>query len=178
MTRAELEHAIRAACEVADDAELYVFGSQSILGQHPTASPGLRQSGEADVMPKNYPGRADAVDRNLGELSPFHETHGFYVHGLSIKAAKLPAGWKKRCVAVRNANTNDKTGWCLEPHDLAVSKLAAFRDKDRAFVRVMLREGMLRPNTLSRRLNATRLRAELRERIRAWVRGTCRELGL
>ena len=29
-------------------------------------------------------------------------------------------------------------GWCLEPHDLAVSKLAAGREKDMAFVEVMV----------------------------------------
>jgi hypothetical protein len=32
MTRDQLEHAIRAACDVADDNELLIFGSQSILG--------------------------------------------------------------------------------------------------------------------------------------------------
>ena len=32
MTRAELEHAIRAACDVSGDDEVYVFGSQAILG--------------------------------------------------------------------------------------------------------------------------------------------------
>lgn len=33
MTREELEHALRAACEIAGDDEVYVFGSQAILGQ-------------------------------------------------------------------------------------------------------------------------------------------------
>jgi len=37
MTRAELEHAIRAACDVAGDPEIWVFGSQAILGEHPDA---------------------------------------------------------------------------------------------------------------------------------------------
>jgi len=44
MTRDELEHAIRAACEVAGDAEVWVFGSQAILGQFPDASPALRRA--------------------------------------------------------------------------------------------------------------------------------------
>jgi hypothetical protein len=178
MTRDELEHAIRAACDVAGDTELYVFGSQSVLGHYPNASEQLRHSAEVDVMPKNYPERADVIDGALGELSQFHATHGFYVHGLSIRAARLPSGWKERCVAVKNANTNHHTGWCLEGHDLAVSKLAAFRDKDRAFVRVLLRERMVERKKLIRRLAATRLRAELRERIPAWVRITCQELGI
>jgi hypothetical protein len=42
MTREELEHAIRAACDAAGDTEVWVFGSQSILGQHPEAPEALR----------------------------------------------------------------------------------------------------------------------------------------
>jgi hypothetical protein len=42
MTRDQLEHAIRAACDVARDDELIVFGSQAILGEYPDAPPGLR----------------------------------------------------------------------------------------------------------------------------------------
>ena len=38
MTRAQLEHAIRAACDVADDTDLIIFGSQAILGEHPGAA--------------------------------------------------------------------------------------------------------------------------------------------
>jgi hypothetical protein len=52
MTREELEHAIRAACDVAEDTEVWVFGSQSILGQHPDAPEPLRFSVEVDVDPK------------------------------------------------------------------------------------------------------------------------------
>ncbi len=51
MTRDQLEHAIRAACDVADDTELFVFGPQSILGEHPDAPPALRASIEVDVQP-------------------------------------------------------------------------------------------------------------------------------
>jgi len=42
MTRDELEHAIRAACRVAQDEDLWVFGSQAILGEFPNAPPSLR----------------------------------------------------------------------------------------------------------------------------------------
>ena len=33
MTRDQLEHAIRAACDVSGDNELWIFGSQAILGE-------------------------------------------------------------------------------------------------------------------------------------------------
>jgi len=53
MTREQLEHAIRAACEVSEDSEIWIFGSQAILGEFPDAPEDLRASIEVDVQPKN-----------------------------------------------------------------------------------------------------------------------------
>lgn len=100
MTREQLEHAIRAACDVAEDTELFVFGSQAILGEHPDAPPELRTSIEVDVQPVNRPDQVDAIDGALGELSQFHTAHGFYVHGVSIESATLPEGWEDRTIPV------------------------------------------------------------------------------
>lgn len=180
MTRAELEHAIRAACDVSGDDELYVFGSQAVLGQYPDAPEALRQSAEADVAPVNAIDMVDVIDVQLGELSPFHDAFGFYVHGLSIDAAVLPAGWQERMIAVRNDNTRDKTGWCVEAHDLAASKLVAFRDKDKDFVRVMIVENLIKPGTLRRRLRGLpdrpQLTPQLQELIDGWIKGVLRDI--
>ena len=144
MTRAELEHAIRAACDVARDTEVYVFGSQAIgsvsrcAGVTQAVGGGGHRASERDRQ-------VDVIDANLGELSAFHQAFGFYVHGVAIDAAVLPAGWERRAIAVRNANTNGMTGWCVEAHDLAASKLVAFRDKDRDFVRVLIAEELVTP---------------------------------
>lgn len=62
MTRAQLEHAIRAACEVTRDHEVYVFGSQSILGQFPEVPDTLKMSAEADISPKHRLDRVDALN--------------------------------------------------------------------------------------------------------------------
>ena len=140
MTREQLEHAIRAACEVTGDSEIWIFGSQAILGEFPNAPEALRTSIEVDVQPKNRSDKVDAIDGALGELSLFHQTHGFYVHGLPIKeAATLPEGWQLRVTPVFDeVSTNSKTGWCLETHDLATSKLVAYRQKYKDFVRLLL----------------------------------------
>ncbi len=53
MTRSELEHLIRAGGAIADDNELIIIGSQSILAQFPQAPPTLRVSMETDLYPKN-----------------------------------------------------------------------------------------------------------------------------
>ncbi|MFO7894189.1 MAG: hypothetical protein R6U63_10675 [Longimicrobiales bacterium] len=96
MTREELEHAIRAACDVSGDDELWVFGLQAILGQYPDAPASLRQSAEADVVPRNLPDKSDLIDATLGLDSMFHMQHGFYVHGVSLETATLPDGWQDR----------------------------------------------------------------------------------
>lgn len=176
MTRAELEHAIRAACEIAQDDAVYVFGSQAILGEHPNVPEFLRQSVEVDVAPVTRVDRADAIDGSIGELSLFHETHGFYVHGLSIEAATLPQGWRDRLITVRGPETFWKTGLCLEGHDLAASKLAAFRDKDRDFVRVLLAERLVDAETLAQRIATLDIAKEERDRRAQWVRRTMRDL--
>lgn len=176
MTRQELEHAIRAACDVADDDEVWVFGSQAILGEHPDAPASLRQSAEVDVSPRNRPERADVIDGALGELSPFHETYGFYVHGLAIEAATLPDGWQERTVSVSGHGTKPATGLCLEAHDLAASKLAAFREKDRRFVRTLIVEGLVDPGCLLARVQALDLDEDALLRMQNWIRATARAL--
>lgn len=176
MTRDELEHAIRAACDVANDREVYVLGSQAILGQFPDAPASLRQSVEADVAPATRPDQVDRIDGTLGELSQFHEAHGFYVHGVPLETASLPGGWKKRVVKVQNENTLGCIGWCLEAHDLAASKLAAFRERDREFVRTMLAEELIDGQNLIRRVGRLPVADSLRRRLTAWVRRTVQEL--
>jgi hypothetical protein len=180
MTRAELEHAIRAACEVSGDDEVYVFGSQAILGQYPDAPESLRQSAEADIAPVTAIDTVDVIDRNLGELSSFHEAFGFYVHGVAIEAAILPIGWEKRAIEVRNDNTSNKTGRCVEAHDLAVSKLVAFRQKDRDFVRALLVKRLIDPRKLYRRLHQLpdnpRVTPKLIATIEAWARGVLNDI--
>jgi len=181
VTREELEHAIRAACDVARDNAVYVFGSQAILGQYPDAPAALRQSAEADIAPVNAVDMVDVIDANLGELSPFHQAFGYYVHGVAIEAAVLPAGWQRRAIAVCNANTGNGTGWCVEAHDLAASKLVAFRDKDREFVRTLIAEELVAPRKLLLRIKqlpaSDRLPEELRATMVAWVKGIVRDLG-
>lgn len=153
-----------------------MFGSQAVLAQFPDAPASLRQSVEADVAPKNRPDQVDRIDGYLGELSQFHQTHGFYVHGVPLETAKLPSGWERRAIKVQNENTLGYVGWCLEPHDLAASKLAAFRDRDREFVRTLLAERLVRANTLVGRVRRLPVTPELRERLKRWVERTAREL--
>jgi hypothetical protein len=46
-------------------------------------------------------------------------------------------------VNLSSPSTKGVTGLCLDPHDLVISKVAALRDKDIAFVKVMLEHHMV-----------------------------------
>ncbi len=174
MTRAQLEHLIRASADIANDDEIIVIGSQAILAEFPNAPADLLVSVEADVYPKNEPERADLIDGSIGELSPFHDTYGYYAQGVGETTAVLPAGWQDRLVPIRNQNTRGATGWCLEAHDLVISKCVAGREKDRRFCATAIRHGLVNARTLEDRLQTTpidddRLRVAVTERLRAWA---------
>lgn len=159
VTRSQLEHIIRAAAANADTEELVVVGSQAILGSFPDAPIELLESMEADVFPRHRPADAVLIDGSIGELSPFHETFGYYAHGVDESTATLPAGWPGRLVPICNENTRGATGWCLETHDLAVSKLVAGREKDLAFVGALFRHRLAQPALVRERLAQTFLAA-------------------
>jgi hypothetical protein len=173
LTRAQLEHVIRAACAIADDMEVVVIGSQAILGQYPDAPPELVQSMEADVYPVHHPEHSELIDGAMGELSMFHETFGYYADGVTESTATLPAGWRDRLVPISNANTRGTTGWCLDVHDLLIAKYVAGRDKDLRFTAAAVEHGLANAATLRERLAATTLDARLHDVVRDRIERDC-----
>ncbi|HKY36912.1 MAG TPA: DUF6036 family nucleotidyltransferase [Polyangiaceae bacterium] len=165
MKRGELEHIIRAAATISADDEIVVIGSQAVLGQFPNAPPELLVSNEADVYPRNWPERWELIDGSIGELSPFHETFGYYAQGVEPGTAILPRGWEQRLVPIANANTRGATGLCLELHDLVIAKYVAGREKDYHFIEAAFRHHLLTLDTLVGRLAETDLPEAHRARI-------------
>jgi hypothetical protein len=166
MRRDQLEHAIRAACQIIDHPAVVVVGSQAILGtfaEHELPAEAT-MSVEIDVLPLADDGSetarlADLIEGVAGEWSPFEEQHGFSIDGVDEQTAVLPAGWRDRLVKVQNANTAapsgapQYTGWCLDKEDLCVAKLCAYREKDRNFVAALLDAGLVDGQTITKRLN-------------------------
>jgi hypothetical protein len=169
MRRSELEHVIRAAAAITNEYEIVVVGSQSLLGAVPEPSALLVESMEADVYPLHRPELADLIDGAIGEGSPFHDCFGYYAQGVGPETAILPLGWQDRLVRIQNPNTDLKVGLCLEPHDLAASKLAAGRDKDWVFVAEMLASRVVGAPLLLQRIAQLPLPSDRINRLVAWV---------
>lgn len=171
MNKAQLEHVIRAAGAVCGEQELIVIGSQAILAGHDLPPPELVKSVEVDVYPRNAPEKSDLIDGAIGELSPFHEQFQYYAHGVGPETAVLPSNWKSRLIALQNENTGGVTAWCLSPIDLALSKLAAGRPKDLAFVQAMCQRLLITGELLA--TTANEMPPEHQASVRARIRRVC-----
>ena len=155
MKRQQLEHILRAAAGITGADQFVVIGSQAILGQFPDPPAELLVSIEADLFSLRSVDDANLIDGSIGEASPFHETFGYYAHGVGEETAVLPDGWKGRLIPFSTAGTGGATGLCLEVHDLAVSKLVAGREKDIQFIGALFRHHLAKTETIRLRLAQT-----------------------
>ncbi|WP_216654421.1 DUF6036 family nucleotidyltransferase [Nocardioides sp. zg-DK7169] len=130
-----------------DDPDVLVLGSQSILGtfDEDDLPAEATASLEADVAFLNDPDRdkADRVEGTIGELSPFHDTNGYYAEGIHVSTAVLPRGWRDRLVGWGLVSSAPARPHFLDPHDLAVSKMVRLSEKDRLFVGALIEARML-----------------------------------
>ncbi len=170
MKREDLEHIIRAVAAITNRYECVIVGSQSILGACPHAPDSLLVSIEADVYPLDYsPALSDLIDGSIGEDSPFQDMYGYYAQGVGPETAVLPEGWRDRLVKIQNQNTDLKIGYCLEPHDLAASKLVAGREKDWPFVKTLLEHAIVNGMTLRERISQLPISSDAKDRLHAWL---------
>ena len=152
MRRDQLEHVLRAASAIVGADDFVVIGSQAMLAS-------------VALYPRDAPDRAIEIDGAIGDGSMFHDTHGIYAHGVGPETAIAPAGWTDRLVPITNDNTRGATGWCMEPHDLVVSKLAAGRDRDIEYARAAIRAGIVDPRVLRDRIGMLGIDDDHRTRV-------------
>ncbi|MDP2958298.1 MAG: hypothetical protein Q8N53_17855 [Longimicrobiales bacterium] len=155
MKREAFEHAIRASGAILGVREVVVIGSQalhaSVEGDLPEEA---TRSVEVDVaVIGDADGKlADVLDGSIGEASMFHASFGYYAQGVVESTAVLPPGWRERLVRFETPGTSGVVAWCLEVHDLWISKAVAGRPKDREFCRALLERGLVEPGVLRDRL--------------------------
>lgn len=166
MNRDEFAQAIRTACAHLGEPYVVVFGSQSILGSYDSSALPLEASlsREVDISPGSAFATGVDVDDKLsvldvfvGEDSPFHDMHGVFVEGIHKDTVVLPHGWDNRLVHFTASDVAGaeygRTGLCLDPVDLCVSKCIAGRDKDRTFVSALVRDGIIDPADVLERIS-------------------------
>ena len=172
MNKAQFEHAIRAAGAILGDSEVLVIGSQAIHASIDYRLDEAERSIEVDVSGLNDPdgSKADLIDGSIGELSIFQETYGYYAQGVTPQTATLADGWRDRLIPYLTPGTNGVTAFCLEPHDLWISKAVAGRPKDREFCQALIERKLVEVKMLRQRLEMiSGLNSAVRKQVSGFI---------
>ena len=170
MKKQQVDLILRAAGDLTGEKQFIIIGSQSLHGKYPDLADDILRSFEVDLIAKNNPDRTEWLNY-IGQDSQFHETHGYYADPLDESTATLPKGWRARLVNLPPGDTNGVSGLCLDPHDLAIAKYVARREKDIVFTRALAARGIVQKPQLLALLAKTAIDAESRERIRGFIEG-------
>ena len=165
MKKQQVDHILRFAGEITGETQFIIIGSQSLHGKHPDVPDEIVMSFEVDLIAKKKPDRTEWLNM-IGQDSRFHETQGYYADPVDETTATLPKGWKSRLVNLPPGDTAGVSGLCLDPHELAIAKYVARREKDIAFNRELTARGFVKKKRLLLLLDDTTLDEGVRSRIR------------
>jgi hypothetical protein len=166
MKKQQLDHVLRAAGRITGEKQFIIIGSQALHGQYPDLPDDIVRSAEVDLIASKRGDRTEWLNA-IGVHSAFHESFGYYADPVDEKTAILPKGWKGRLVNLPPGETDGVKGLCLEPHDLAISKYAARREKDLIFTHALASRGLVSQERLLALVDETPVTDEVRERMRA-----------
>lgn len=165
MKKQQVDHVLRAAGRITREKVFIIIGSQALHGKFPDVADEILTSFEVDLLADTHVTRTEWLNV-IGVDSQFHETFGYYADAVDAASATLPRGWRSRLVALPPGDTEGVRALCLDPHDLAIAKYAAFRGKDLTFTRELARRGITGKEQLLRLLDQTEVSEDLRARIR------------
>ncbi len=161
-----LIHITNAVAAMLDGERLVVFGSASLLASFPElgakgGSP-LLNTYDADIIP--YPFEEEVglmLDESFGEDRKFHQKFGYHADIVRPRVTEtFPLGWEDRLVAL----ADQKSVFCLDPHDMAAAKCLIGREKDSSQIRYLLENKYLERELLGQRVSEIALSSELVEK--------------
>ena len=161
-----LQHIIRSAQALAEDRDILVLGSASLLASFPqlgNADSPLAATYDADLCPDPFDELTGTMlDEALGENRAYYLRHGYHADILRDTILEtLPAGWRERLVSVPGCTA----AHALEPHDLAAVKLLVGRPKDISLLVHLHSAGLIEAEVVRARLDFLDIPVELVPRL-------------
>lgn len=191
MRRDQVEHAVRAACQIIRHPAVILVGSQSILGTctEDQLSEAATMSIEIDVLPHRRQQRGDRTtgrpDRGRCRRVVALRTAARFQHRRCRPQHRAPRGRLARPPREGPERQHRRAHGRAAFHrlvpgreDLCVAKLCAFREKDRNFVAALLDAQLVDGDVITTQLRAlpTTHRAAT-ERALAWLASRRRHEG-
>jgi hypothetical protein len=147
MKREALDHLLRAAGEVTGHRRFVLVGSNAIFAWRDAAPEPMSMSREADIYALDVSDEeAEEISdvlANIGQMSEFDASFGYYVDGVAPTTAVLPVGWRGRSMVYESPATNGVVAVVPHPDDIALSKLCAGREKDMDWVAAGVQSGLI-----------------------------------
>ena len=171
MTLDALQHLLRSARALAEDRDLLVMGSASLLVPFPELGDGsspLAATYDADLLPDPFDELTGTMlEEALGEDRAYFRRHGYHADVLRDSILDtLPVGWRERSLTVPGC----PYARSIEPADLAAVKLWVGRPKDLDLVARLANEGLLDARIVADRLRLLPAPLEARPQISARYR--------
>ena len=146
MEKNDFDETISLIANITKEESVIVAGSQSLHGSYQNLSSKLKETKDLDVLTKEH----REVNFKLGKNSEFAKAKKFHVDANSelLFEPLLPMGWKERLVDVEIKGIKTR---CLDPNDLASSKLVAARTKDFEFIKEAIKDNLVDKNIVAER---------------------------
>jgi hypothetical protein len=156
MRRKNIDHILRAAADVTKQQKFVLVGSAAVTARAKNVPLDMMDTKEIDI----YAPEADdielaseLIDGNIGQGSQFHESFGYYGDGVSPATAKMPSDWMERTIEYHSPECPGVVAIVPEQNDVALAKLAAWREKDQSWLSKGVGAGILSLPTMAGRLS-------------------------
>jgi len=193
-SREDVSRAVNAIVTNFEDRgcnAVVLVGSQAILASYDLPPSVPLVSFELDVFPVRLSdgqwqplqeGTEDDISEEVfasfGEGSMFHETHDFFLDGVSSTTSSLPTDWTDRQV-VREMEVYGKKAYLIAPavEDLILAKAVAGREKDKEWIAAVLADKDVKINiySLKQYVKNLPIDAEKKETVKAGLERMVKE---
>jgi hypothetical protein len=134
-----LNHLLQMARALAPGVHIIVFGSTSAFATYPDLAQAVEtyiHTNDSDFILVPWEDEtAKLLQRSIGKLSAFATQNGYYADFIRPAAFdNFPPDFRDRLVPLEGC----PNVWALDPHDMAVAKLWAGREKDLKLLSILL----------------------------------------
>lgn len=147
LRRPQIDHILRAAAAVTNHARFVVVGSGAvIIASRKPVPASMMMTDEIDLYSDgvaDHEPLGDLIDGTIGQGSMFHRTFHYYGDGVGPETAIMPLDWRGRSTEYHGAEAPGVVAICPDPHDVALAKLCAWREKDIQWLRDALAAGII-----------------------------------
>jgi len=156
MRKKSIDHILRAAAAVTKQQRFVLVGSAAVIARTKNIPLDMMYTPEIDIYApeaEDIEFASELIDGSIGQGSQFHERFGYYGDGVSPATAKMPSDWKERAIEYLGAECPGVVATVPEENDVALAKLAAWRDKDQSWLNEGIRSGILSLEHMASRLS-------------------------